>query len=328
MEKQQRLRRRMTGILTVAHYLMLLPTYLLLRPLLWIIRRMGYGARLFAAFGKKLRQVTGMREAFVGYEARPQDVFVCSYYKSGTNWAMQIAHQIATLGQGDFEHVHDVIPWPDSPKGYALDVRDTTIQASSPTGLRVIKTHLAFNRIPYAPHARYIAVIRDPKDAAVSGYHFARDTMFGPLMPSWADFLAFFMDDDFIFEGWAYFVNSYWQVRDRENVLFLTYEAMKQDLPGTVRQIAHLMGVALTEGQFERVCEKSSFAYMKGIDAKFYPGRLTPWSNPNGKMMRRGKVGTAGELMSPEQKQMMDAHYQAKLQELGCDFPYSQHYGL
>ena len=49
-----------------------------------------------------------------------------------------------------------------------------------------------------------------------------------------------FLMDDFIFEAWGHFLNSYWQQRGRPNVLFMTYEEMKKDLPGTVQRIAAL----------------------------------------------------------------------------------------
>lgn len=319
LEQSQR-RKRMTRLMTVLHYLMIPPTYLFLVPALWLARQFGLAVGLLRRLGHVMRST--MLKGFVGYEPKPQDVFVCSYYKSGTNWTMQIAHQIATKGQGEFEHVHDVIAWPDSMPGYAITLDEAPLAAA--TNLRVVKTHLAFNHIPYSPQARYIAVVRSPKDAFVSAYHFSRDTMFGPMMFTVPDFLTYFLDDSFIFESWWHFTNSYWQARGRDNVLFLTYESMKKDLPGTVRCIADFMGIALTAEEFALVCEKSSFAYMKAIDHKFYPGRIMPWSNPNGKMMRKGKVGSAPELLSSEQQKQIDDHFRAKLQQAGSDFPYDE----
>jgi hypothetical protein len=65
----------------------------------------------------------------------------------------------------------------------------------------IIKTHFAWDKIPYSLDARYILVIRDPKDVLVSSYFFARDLVFGPMMPtvkSWhgAHLLA-------LTQGWA-----------------------------------------------------------------------------------------------------------------------------
>ena len=37
-----------------------------------------------------------------------------TFAKSGTNWAMQIAHQLIYHGKGEFDHLHDIVPWPDT----------------------------------------------------------------------------------------------------------------------------------------------------------------------------------------------------------------------
>ena len=97
---------------------------------------------------------------------------------------MQITHQIANLGHGEFEHVHDVIPWPDGMPNYALELAHDEVWQAAPTNLRVIKSHLALDHIPYNEKARYICVVRDPKDMAASGYHFMKATTMGPMMPS------------------------------------------------------------------------------------------------------------------------------------------------
>jgi len=40
-----------------------------------------------------------------------------AYEKGGTDWILQLLHQVATLGRGRFNHVNDVAPWPDAPCG-------------------------------------------------------------------------------------------------------------------------------------------------------------------------------------------------------------------
>ena len=47
------------------------------------------------------------------YVPTANDVLICSYFKSGTNWTMQIAVQIAHRGRAEFEHIHDLVAWPD-----------------------------------------------------------------------------------------------------------------------------------------------------------------------------------------------------------------------
>lgn len=65
-----------------------------------------------------------------------------------------------------------------------VPLRDERAWRAALTVLRVIKTHLEWDRLPYSPEARYICVLCDPKDAFVSSYFFIRDVIFGPLMPS------------------------------------------------------------------------------------------------------------------------------------------------
>jgi hypothetical protein len=80
--------------------------------------------------------------SFAGYEPTAQDVFIATFAKSGTNWMMQIAQQIAYYGAAEFEHIHDLVPWPDVPfPRIRASLKDPTIAERSPSGLRIIKTH-------------------------------------------------------------------------------------------------------------------------------------------------------------------------------------------
>lgn len=65
-----------------------------------------------------------------------------------------------------------------------IPLTDQSPAQRSPTGLRVIKTHLPQKHVPFVPEARYIVVTRDPKDCAVSGYRFLQALALGPLMPT------------------------------------------------------------------------------------------------------------------------------------------------
>src|SRR5580658_5210278 len=127
---------------------------------------------------------------FRGYTPGEQDVFVMAYPKSGQNWMLQIVYQLIHHGKGEFDHIHSVVPWPDAVlvsrtlRNYAIPLRLATAWREAPERKRVIKTHLNWELIPYSNEARYIAVIRDPKDVFVSFYFFARNNLLGRAMPS------------------------------------------------------------------------------------------------------------------------------------------------
>jgi hypothetical protein len=201
-----------------------------------------------------------------------------------------------------------------------IPLADPSPAARSPTGLRVIKTHLTKAQVPFVPEARYIAVTRDPKDSCVSGYHFLKSLALGPLMPSVAHWVDFAVSPSFP-DSWAEHVAGFWAARHEPNVLFLTYEEMRKDHAGTVRRIAQFMGVELTPAEHASVVEQSSFAAMKAAGGKFEPGRVVPWGQERA-MMRRGVSGGSSELLTPEQQQRIDDHCRRELVRLGCDFPY------
>ena len=299
-----------------------------LRP---VFRGVAYGVFLPISkiFGRGFAHYIGrfmtrfMNDFPETYVPAPTDVLICSYFKSGTNWTMQMAVQVAFRGRAEFEHIHDLVPWPDVPRRvqFAVPLEDDGPRLAAPTGLRVIKTHLALGTVPFSPVARYICVVRDPKDVFVSSYHFSRATVLGPLMPSVRNWLDAYLSPDTPLGSWAEHVASYWRVRHEPNVLFLTYESMRGDLPRTIDRIAAFMGVTLTPDERAAVIERSTFDYMKKIGHKFDPAG-SPWSNPRGAMMRRGERGSAGELLSAADQRRIDDYWRAELTRIGCDFPY------
>ena len=294
--------------------------------------------RLLEAFGQWPPRVTGkgdkwrgrMRGDFGDYQPDEHDVVACSYFKSGTNWLLQMTVQIAGRGRADFEHIHDVAPWPDGPvssMSFSVPVEDETAWRTSPTGLRVIKTHAAAADVPYTNAARYIAVVRDPKSVCVSAYYFVKALALGPLMPTIDNWAAFFMRPGFPLGDWAVHVAGFWAMRGRANVLFLTYEEMVKDLRLTVRRLAEFMGVDLTPDELDAVVKVSSVTHMKTISAKFDFMKMTPWAKPEGAMVRRGQRGASDELLSPAMQARLDDHFRTELKRLGCDFPYDEAFG-
>jgi hypothetical protein len=269
-----------------------------------------------------------MYTEFAGYAPDRHDVLVCSYFKSGTNWTMQMALQIAWRGRAEFSHIHDVVPWLELPERfkYAVPVSDALWRAA-PTQLRVIKTHLPVGKIEYNDAGRYIWVVRDPKDVFVSSYHFIRSIMLGPLMVPLDEWLDLYLSEDTFTGSWAEHLHSGWQLRDRDNALFLTFEEMKRDSVAAVERIAELMGVALEAEERDAVAALSSYTHMKSISHKFDTiGMSPPWVDPRGTMVRSGRAGSSGEMLTAQQQRRIDDFWRAELSRLGSDFPYDRYF--
>lgn len=294
-------------------------------PSMAVLDRLGVAEPIWRKILGRLRRDLATRD-FGTYRPDAHDVVVCTFPKCGTNWAMQIAYQISTRGAGEYDSIHDVIPWPEWVREeFVVALTDPAPLAASPTGLRVIKTHHPWERIPYSEDARYVCVVRDPKDALVSFYHFMRDSFFGPAMPPVHLFLDLFTQGALPFD-WATHTAGYWRERARPNVLVLRFEEMKADPEGVVDRIADFMGVALDDRERAAVRDKSSFAYMRGIDHKLRPPELTPLASPDRKMVRRGASGGASELLRPDQLRLVDERVRADLLRIGSDFPYDEVY--
>jgi hypothetical protein len=225
--------------------------------------------------------------------------------------------------------VHDLVPWPDTElmggfmKNYAIPFDKANHWRDAPEKLRVIKTHFNWELLPYHPEARYIAVIRDPKDVFVSNYFFVRN-MLGPSMPSVRTWYETFLAGGAMLGGsWAVNAAGYWEQRHRPNVLILSFREMSRDLRSSVEEIARFLNIPASPELIDEVTRQSTFAHMKSIDQKFAVGRMFPWGEP-GIMMRKGTQGGSSELLTPEMQREMDQSLMAELQRLGSDFPYER----
>lgn len=302
-----------------------LPVVLLMR----VARRIGLGKRVVRlAFGRMSSQRMKER-AFAGYEPTRHDVFVATFGKSGTNWMMQIAQQIAHRGAAEFEHIHDVVPWPDSPAPGLVSLTDPAPRKASPTGLRVVKTHLETEYVPYDEDATYLTVLRDPKEVLVSSYHFLGG-MFGVLdHVSISEWLELCLEPGSLATGWAVHTAGFWDWRDRPNVLVMTYREIKREPVRSIERVAAVMGVDLSEGELAEVLERASFAYMSAHESQFAPPRLPLMKESERPLMvRRRASGSSGELLSGAQQDEIDRFCQTELSRLGSDFPYASAFEL
>ncbi len=292
---------------------------------MWLACCFGRAIAAMRFMGRGMQSPELKAKALNGYQPTWRDVFVCTYSKSGTNWVLQIAYQIAHHGQGTFDYIHEVVPWPESPLPNVVRMDETATFEDAPTGLRIIKTHLESRYVPYSPEAKYIVVVRDPKDVFVSSYHFSAGMLPKHVRIPVADWLALFLSPDFPYGSWAEHLASYWPWRTRPNVLFLNYHDMKADPIAPVRQIAALMQVELSDAVLARIVEQSSFAHMKRLDHAFSPSAPFPFNHLLGQpsMIRSGQAGASTELLDATQQQQIDAYVQQELQHYGCDAPYS-----
>ena len=304
----------------MSHQRVKIPT--LLKPIAQFSRflfRIGKGDLVYKLIG--LAPKMGGFNVFKDYSPSKNDIIIACLSRSGTHWMIQIALQIAHLGQADYEYLYDIVAWPDFLPGVSIKLSDPP--PKSPTGLRVIKTHSPAHLVTVNDSAKYIIVIRDPKEVLTSLYHFVPKAFAflglqtGPTN-SWVEK---FIKHQVPGGWWAEHTVSWWALRDKPNVHIVTFTNLKADPSGEIDRISNFLGVALSLEQRQQVIEKSSFHYMKSINHKFSP-IIGDTDMPV--VIRDGKVGSGGELFTKDQLVRIDDFCRSELNRLGSDFPYDQ----
>lgn len=240
---------------------------------------------------KRIITEEGIRRALT-FQPHPTDVFISPYAKCGTTWVQQIVHGLRTRGSMDFSEITAVVPWLEMAYDLGIDVEQP--QKGQP---RAFKSHLSWELIPKG--ARYIYVIRDPRDVVVSMYHFLEGWFFETgSIPLPVIAREWFMKAREPGRYWSH-VASWWPHRNDSEVLFLCYENMTQDLPGTVRRIAQFIGCALDDELLNRVVRQSSIEFMRAHKRQFDDHLIQEARNavcglpPGGESskVRKGNVG-------------------------------------
>jgi len=296
-------------------------------PLLIVIeiaKRLGFGKSIVGLAMKRLRSASNKEKAFAGYTPTEHDVFVTTFGKSGTNWMMQISQQISYRGAAEFDHIHALAAWPDSPGVGPIPLSDTSPIDMSPTGLRIIKTHNETEFVPYNEKATYLTILRDPKEVLVSSYYFLGGALGLLSHITIDDWYELAIAPGSLMEAWAVHAASFWAWRDRSNVLVLNFGDVKNEPRKSIEQVVAKMGVELTGAQLAEVIRRASFEYMSAHESQFAPPQALfgDKSKPT-LMVRRGASGKSDELLSQTQQAEVDRLCQAELKKIGSDFPYS-----
>lgn len=255
-------------------------------------------------------------EALRAFQARPTDICVATFPKSGTTWAQQIVHGLRTRGSMDFEEIGVVMPFMEMAPMMGVDVNAP--QVAEPRGF---KTHLVWEQVPKG--MRYIYVVRDPGDVLVSFYHFMNGSLFEKDtigMESFAHDL--YIPGDMPWGSYWGHILSWWPKIGAEDVLALCFEDMKSDLEGTVRRIAKFMGIDADEELVAIATRQASFEFMSRFPTKFdehigqramEKAQGVPPGEPMSKV-RTGRTGNRLRELSEGTRETLDAIWRREIE--------------
>jgi sulfotransferase len=249
------------------------------------------------------------------YVPEAGDVFVATYPKCGTTWTQYIAYLLLHGGEplAAGQRLDAVSP-------HLEEVGDVAIRALPKP--RLIKTHLALERVPWHTEAKYLYVARNPFDCAVSFYHHTRGfpKHYDFADGTWDVFFECFLRGEVDFGDYFDHLMSWWPKRHAPNVLFLTYERMLEDPAAAVRTLAQFLGGgaarALSEpGTLERIVTLSSFGEMRVNQRRWSSAR--PADMPE--FVRKGVAGDWINYFSAGQARRLAGKLLARTRGTGAE---------
>lgn len=289
------------------------------------------------AEGKRPRTLAGMMQALGGlfgylgergkaFIPRSDDVIISPYGKCGTTWLQQTFHSLRTRGDTDYDDISRVVPWIETSPGLGLDL--DAEQKASPRGF---KSHLNWDEVPKG--GRYIVSFRDPNDAVLSFYKFFEGWFFEPGTVELDDFvLEFYLDRPPGASYWQHLA-SWWDQRERDDVLLLSYEGMQADPEGTVRRVARFCGIDLDDELLTTTLRHSSLSYMQENSHQFDDllmrqmseriCRLPPGSDSA--KVREGRVGSHKSALSARAREALARRWQ---DTIGRDYGFTDYASL
>ncbi|HTC47246.1 MAG TPA: sulfotransferase domain-containing protein [Candidatus Aquilonibacter sp.] len=184
------------------------------------------------------------------------DVFLVSFPKSGNTWTrFLVANLVYPDQRADFGNIHDLVPDPGA---------TTKRRLHNMPRPRIIKSHECFD--PRYP--RVIYIVRDPRDVAVSQYHYHRKCKRIDDDYPMAKFIARFLAGETCPHGsWGENVATWLVTRSQDHrFLLLRYEDMLSDTPRELAKIASFLNLAVTPQHISQAIERSSPSEMRRME--------------------------------------------------------------
>jgi hypothetical protein len=258
---------------------------------------------------RRIRRVLGMMPAGRNLSIFPDDVFLTSYPRSGNTWtrfliANLINHESPTSFVNIEERVPEIHLFPDS----------WLVKRPRP---RILKSHEYFD--PRYP--RVIYIVRDPRDVAVSLYHYCIKRGDISERCSVDAFIPRFVAGEFFFAAtWGEHVTSWISTRANmgQRFLLLKYEDILEDAVRELEKIANFLQCVTDRSMYIRAAELSSAREMRNLEAKQSgTWKLTRNTRMDKPFVRVAASGSWREALRSESVALIEAAWGPIMKNLG-----------
>lgn len=264
----------------------------------------------------------------LNFKASKGDLVQWSYPKSGTHWVQYIIQLILKEGEG--VENYDEFTKNTRPLEY-VGVDDWRPALA----LRCLATHLPPQPELISDDAKYVYVARNAWDVCVSLFHMVTNlSIYRFEDGTFDEFFEYFLNKDFGYGSYFDHVATGYALRDRPNVLFLTYEQLKREPRETVLNLARFLGDRhgrLIEddenGLLDQILEQSSPSRMKSVvvmnlrsqewEVMMTRNNMTCKNGYDGDckkygIVRNAQIGDWKNYFKPDQLQRLEAKIRAE----------------
>jgi len=279
---------------------------------------------------KRYRTLVADSARWEGFEFRDGDIIISTPPKCGTTWTQMIC-ALLIFGTPDFDRSLDLIsPWLDM-NTRPLDSVVADLEAQ--THRRFIKSHTPLDGLPFDDRVTYVTVGRDPRDVAMSMAHHFDNMNFESFFSLIDKAVGLETLSDVIgdppaaggterdrFWQWVDDVNkpgqsvsglastlhhlkTFWDARDKTNVVMLHYGDMKADLPGQMRKLASRLGIDLDDAALPALAEAASFDQMRESAARVAPNTTELIWQDAQSFFHKGTTGQWRDLLGDDDLQ-------------------------
>jgi hypothetical protein len=263
---------------------------------------------------------------------RADDIVISTPPKCGTTWTQMVCALLLFGGSDVPDDLGRMSPWLDS----TMQDHDAVLATlREQRHRRFIKSHTPLDGLPFDERVTYVCVGRDPRDVGLSwGNHMANidraahpvATAVGGGMPEQPAseverFRDWVRDDGPVTDGprslrsTLHHLATFWDARERDNIVLLHYDDMQADLPAAMRRLAAQLGITVDEAALPLLAEAATFEKMRDQADRFVPeADLRIWQN-NRDFFRRGSSGYWRDVLDADDR----AAYRARVAELVDD---------
>jgi len=283
------------------------------------------------------------------FEIKQDDVWISSFPKCGTTWTQEMVWCI--MNNLDYKLAKETIlekrvPFfelrPITEEAFANEftnqvdtewIDDTIGLVEKLKSPRIIKTHLSWQMLPAKlisnKNAKIIYVTRNPRDACVS-YHNHWKILEGYHGGFEAFAESFINDIAGYYSPFIHHVLEYWNMRHLENVCFITYEEMKNDLASVIRKVSTFLTRPVAEEKIPSLVDHLSFDKMKQNKSvnkqEFVEASQVNLDDANKKenlaFMRKGQVGDWENHFTPDLQKKFEEWERKWLKDSDLEFQY------